>query len=189
MKNIHHFVINYLVEPFIHSSNHHFYLKKIMASFIVSILLSPFSFLIHLLKKYILADINFVEILSVVLTMELITGIWKHLKLGDFHGKKLAFGFIEKVLVAFIFMILFNAVAHLGVFKGNESVLKWLSFVAQMVIIVYVLSSAANSIFVITEGKLPPVKWMQRMAQFSSTGNANELIEDLKKSIPLTDNK
>ena len=189
MKNIHHFAINYIVEPFIHSSNYHYvFFKKLLASFIISILLSPFSFLIHLLKKYILADINFVEILSVILTMELVTGIWKHLKLGDFHGKKLAIGFIEKVLVAFVFMILFNAVAHLGVFKGNESVLKWLSFVAQMVIIVYVLSSAANSIFVITEGKLPPVKWMQKMAQFSSTGDAKELLDEVKKSVPQTNN-
>ncbi len=182
MKNINHFAINYVVEPLMHTNSiEHLVIKKILASLIVSVLLSPFSFLIHLLKKYILADINFVEILSVVLTMELITGIWKHLKLGDFHGKKLAIGFIEKVLVAFVFMILFNAVAQMGVFKGNEPVLKWLSFVAQMVIIVYVLSSAANSIFIITDGKLPPVKWMRRMAQFSNTGNAKELISDLKK--------
>lgn len=180
-------LLNAVVLPFIHGKDYsNVFIKKLNASIILSVFTSPLMYLIVLIKRYILTDANFVEILGVCLTCELIAGIWKHLKLCDFHGRKLALGFMEKVLVAFLGMIVFNAVGHMAGMQDNPTMFKWLSFVGQLVIIFYVIGSIANSLFVITNGKFPPIAWIKRMAQFSSTGDAKSMIEDLKNNIPVT---
>lgn len=152
---------------------------KLGASLMLSITFSPVAWFWVLLRDHIIKDVAFAQLLMMCLFIDLICGVWKHLKQHTFNFKLMFTGFIEKVGVTFLGMIVFNSLGAIQEWDKIETIRDYVVLVGKLVNLIYVAGSAFNSMFVITGGKFPPVGWMARMKKF----NEDVDIADFKEKL------
>lgn len=149
---------------------------QLSGAVILSVVASPFGWLLSLLNTSLLADIAFAQSLIILLFVDLITGVWKHLKLHDFCFRRMYTGFITKFVISMLGMTAFNILGGVRELQDMDGLRGYIILVGKLINIFYVGGSAFNNMFVITGGKFPPVGWMERMKKFQTSLD----IKDLK---------
>lgn len=148
---------------------------KVTISLCFSLLIAPIAWLIEHFQTTFFPDINYVFILSVAIAVDLFTGMWKHRKLHDFDFKDLYQGLLTKIAVSFCGAILFGGVTSISDFQNHPDIKSYLLLIGKIANFLYVAGSAWNNLFIITNGKFPPVGWMRRMKSFNENISLNDL--------------
>jgi len=158
---------------------------KMEVSIAMAILLSPFAFVLSKIGEYALGfapifakDADFFRVIMLFLFADLVLGVWKHWEQKTFDWKRLYTGFIEKVFVSLIGMVMFNAVAGIKEFQEIQTLESWFVLTGKMMNLFYIGGSAFSSMYVITGGKFPPIGFMKRLKSFNETLNINELTKN-----------
>lgn len=158
---------------------------KMEVSIGVAILLSPLVLIISNLSEYLLGfapilvkDSDFLRIIILFLFFDLVLGAWKHWEQKTFDWKRLYTGFLEKVFVSLIGMVLFNAVSSIKEFQEIHDLERWFILTGKLMNLFYIGGSAFSSMYVITGGKFPPIGFMKRLKSFNETLNINELTKN-----------
>jgi len=151
---------------------------KVGSCFLFALSISPLAWLIKLVREHVIRDTGFIEVLLICLLMDMIIGIWKHLKQRTFDWKRLYTGLIEKVGITFIGMVVFNLISDIKEWSHLVTVKEYIILVGKLTNLFYVAGSAFNSMYIITGGKFPPLGWMKRMHSFDDSLNPEDLTKE-----------
>lgn len=162
-----------LAVPFAMMEGNTFY--QVAGAVIFAIPVSIIGWFLSLVELNVLADTRFAESLILLLFIDLVTGIWKHLKQKDFCWKRMYTGFLQKMVISFLGMTAFNVLGNVRELSELEGLRAYLILCGKLVNIFYVGGSAFNNMFIITGGKFPPVGWMERMKNFNRTTDISAL--------------
>lgn len=117
--------------------------------------------------------------------IDIVLGIWKHLKNKTFDFSLLIWGALTKLFVSIMAMILFNALASAeGI--GETGLRLYVLLIGKLLVLIYINGSAWYNMYFITKGKFPPVAWMKKMKGFNEsldpTTFTNPTIQDNEKT-------
>jgi hypothetical protein len=152
---------------------------KILLCLFLSIAASPIAYVIDYYSGIICDNKKFIVLVFSAFLVDVACGIWKHLKAKDFSFRELMTKAMTKIAISFLAMVLFNALA--GMEGIDESGIKvYLLMIGKLMNLIYLSGSAFNNIYFITEGKFPPIAWMNRMKNFNETLNPEKITQDSK---------
>lgn len=162
---------------------------KLEASFMVAMVVAPLTWLGNMLAALWLGysplftqDLEFVRVLAMCLVLDLLMGVWKHLKLHTFDFKECYTGFLTKVFISIVGMLLFNALSSINELEQLPAINGYLLLVGKIMNIVYLGGSALSSMYVVSGSKFPPVAFMKRLKKFNNTLNVTDLVSDGEQS-------
>lgn len=145
-------------------------LAKLTGAVMLSVPTSIVGWLLSMVQVNVLTDMR-----VVLLIIDLATGVWKHLLQRDFCWRRLYTGFLQKLVISFLGMTVFNVLGNLQELSEMDGLRAYLILCGKLVNIFYVGGSAFNNMFIITGGKFPPVGWMERMKNFNRTADIGQL--------------
>lgn len=151
---------------------------KLYHSLLISPVFATASLFIQPLEKISKDHANFFSVLTMAILIDLIIGALKYLKLHSFSFRNMLLGLIVKIAVGFGGMLLFVSFSTLE--DGNVS--DWFLTVAKFTILLYPAGSAFSNMFILTNGKFPPIGFMRRLESFDKimTPTALMIEEDGK---------
>lgn len=167
-------IMLYIAAPFIG-------FKKMAAGYklgslmLTSFILAPFVWISDVLTNHVFLSAEFVKILVLALVIDVVTGAMKHLKLKTFDWRELFTGFTVKVAISFMGMAMFNSFASMEDFNSTPAFRDYFILIGKLCNFLYVGGSAFNNMFIVTNGKFPPVSWMSRMKKFNDTLSVSDL--------------
>jgi hypothetical protein len=124
--------------------------------------------------KIVADNKTFIVLLFSAFIVDVLCGMWKHLKCKDFSFRELLTKALTKIGITFMAMVLFNAMAGIeGV--GESGVKVYLLLVGKLMNLFYISGSAFNNMYYITGGKFPPIAWMDKMKEFDKTLDIEKL--------------
>lgn len=148
---------------------------KLYNAFTISPFLATASLFFKPILEILDNQIDFFAILSVALIIDLVIGVIKYLKLSQFSFKKMLLGLITKVMVSYGGMLMFMLFASLD--EGLMA--QWFMLVAKFTVLLYPTGSAFANMFIVTNGKFPPVGFMRKLKSFEEfSGPSNDLMEN-----------
>lgn len=151
--------------------------EKVSGTLMLTAVAAPFAAFYAFITHGIFTDVLFLNWIVVCLCIDMIAGIWKHLKLYTFSWKRLYLGLIEKIGVSFLGMVLFTSLFSIREWNGIDAAKNYLILIGKLANLLYICGSCFNNLYVITGGKFPPVGWMRRMANFNETLNTEKLTD------------
>ena len=154
-------------------------LLQLWHSLIVSPILATAALLINPIRVLFESESDFFAILTLALMIDLLIGMLKHLKINNFSFRDLALGLIIKVVVAYGGLLLFMSFASLE----DGPIVEWFIFVSKFTILLYPAGSAFSNMFILTDGRFPPLKFMKKLKSFDEIITpASLLIEERERN-------
>lgn len=148
---------------------------KLKSSVILGAVASPVVSLTFF-KNWFIDNYLFFILLFSALMLDLLIGVFVHLfKFKDFTLKKMVQGFLSKCYLTSlgfgcfeIFKILFKLY--------NVDVGDYVKLTIALIVMSYPLFSAIGNLSVATDGKFPPIGWINRMNKYKESLNPFDLI-------------
>lgn len=151
--------------------------SKLFISLYSSMIGSLFLMIFEYYKGIVIANKVFLIVIFSVFLLDVVLGILKHIKLRDFSFRDLLTHACLKMFIGFAAMVVFNGFAAI-LAQDAEFIKTYFVMVGKLLTLVYYAGSAFNSMSVLTNGKFPPVAWMNRMKEFNNTLNPKKLTEN-----------
>lgn len=153
------------------------FVSKIKASLAIGVSVSPFAFYFAKMDEWLEHVALYMSIICVALILDLIIGVYVHLLFfKDFEVKKMVWKFLEKSGCTFIGLILFELFGLL--FRHhNVEMGAYLELSIALTVLSYPLLSAFGNLSIITNGKFPPIGWVDKLRDFNKSGNIKDIIE------------
>ncbi len=92
---------------------------------------------------------------------------WKH----DFSVKKNTVGLIIKLFCVFAVGVLFEGMRYIST---DNIVSEYLSIVTRLTVFLYPTFGALKNIAIMTNGKFPPLGWIEKLTRFNNSIDINE---------------
>ncbi len=149
-------------------------LAKLKSSVILAVSASPFAMLFEDLKNWCANNIEFMIIIAFAIIIDHIIGSILHaFKLRDFTWKENIRGLLVKMgltVVGYILFEMFNFIL-----KDAEWIAKYFKLVTHLTVFLYPAGSAFVNISVLTDGKFPPIGWIEKIRKFQTNLDLKEL--------------
>ena len=160
---------------------------KFTISVMFALLTSPFAWLLSFLNVYVFPTGEFYKIIIFLCFADAFTGVWKALKLKRFNPLLLLIGLSTKLIVSYMAMQCFHVICSIDDFALAPDFKTGFGLTGKLIIAFYPFLSALNNFSYITDGKFPPIWWMDRMHNFEKQGGIDNLIsrEQNNISVPI----
>lgn len=146
---------------------------KIESSFQLGFVLSPIPFLLERLDLWVMENQIYIAWVLWAIFVDWGVGVVWHLKNKDFNVGKNAIGLTIKISMALFAGSLFEALPY---FVGkNDTISSILLIVTRIAVFFYPAGSAWVNMSKITDGKFPPVGWLNRISKFNESLDINVL--------------
>lgn len=134
---------------------------KLMASLKLGIFLAPLSFL-NGFDFWYQTNAIYLNFVITAICLDWVIGTIKHIfYLKDFHFKKNLGGILIKLILTLTLGIVFEGLKYLTI--EVNFIVKYLMIALRLAVFMYPASSIIRSSWVITDGKFPPKKLVQRI--------------------------
>lgn len=140
---------------------------KLYYSAITSPIFATIALFFEPLRRLVTDELSFFIILTMAIIIDLIIGAIKYWKLKKFCFKQLVLGLMVKVAVAYGGMLLFLAFKSLDPGIAAE----WFGLIAKFTVLLYPAGSAFSNMYIVTDGKFPPIGFMKRLKTFDDVMN------------------
>lgn len=130
--------------------------------FLGSMLMASLAMAISPLASMISGEKDYFMVLTMCVVIDLLIGAMKDLKLHSFSFLKMLINLIIKVAVAYGAMLLFLSFANLEEGWAAE----WFTLVAKFTVLLYPAGDTLLNMYILTEGRFPPLSFMKRMKAF-----------------------
>ena len=158
---------------------------KLLICMCFSVAASPLAYVLDYYTGIIHENRNFIVLILSAFIIDVVFGMWKHLKLHTFSFSELLTKALTKIAVVVMAMVLFNAMAGVeGV--GETGIKVYLLLIGKLMVMVYLSGSAFNNMYIITNGTFPPYSWMKRMKNFNESLDVNNLKSNPDASTEIT---
>lgn len=153
-------------------------LLKLSQSFEGASILATISLFIKPLKDMVYNELSFFSVLTLAIIIDLLVGSMKYWKLNQFSFRKLLTGLLIKVIVAYGGILLFLTFATLD--PGIAA--QWFALVAKFTVLLYPSGSAFVNMYILTDGKFPPIGFMKKLDTFEEMMDKIDNSKDEGKS-------
>ena len=149
---------------------------KISLIFLTASIFTPF---LDSLEKYIYPNVDSFAIFTVLLFLDVVSGVVKHSGVWDkdapntLNKDDFFFKLLKKIFAAVVWLTLVNAVEKYSI--KTPTVGEYLSLFGVAVLIAWMFWSIAENVSVITKGEFPPTDWMKRLKRVKDTGDFKQL--------------
>ncbi len=151
------------------------FVGKVTSVFLTSLAVSfPIVWLkaFDLINDHIFSDWQPATGIMIALLIDMITGGWKHIKLGTFSSGAGFTKFMQKFSIVLMALLLSST---LGSIVGDNSGGDYVKVVLYAVAWVYPSLSAFGNMYIITNKKFPPMWLMDNLKAFWESGDINKL--------------
>lgn len=145
-------------------------------------ILSPIFFFIQF---YVFGDSAFFIFFLVLFVMDMISGGLKHFwKVRDFSFTQLGMKAFLKFTVCTIALITFNVMSKTldTPDKIDDYLNEYIFALGKTIVIVFIGGSVFENLYAITNGKFPPLGWINRLKSFNNTLDTKSILNDDEKS-------
>lgn len=156
-------------------------LTKIKSTFYISLLSSPFAFLVEMIMEWF--SINFVYVLFVMgaIIVDHLLGSYIHAFVKrDFSMKENIKGFVLKCLLVIAVGYLIEGFKH--ILGGGNFLTDYFSVISRLMVFVYPAGSALMNCSIITNGKFPPTSWIKKITRFNKDMNLEHFTKSKKEN-------
>lgn len=151
-------------------------LAKLKSSVILAVSASPIALLFDKFKAWAVDNIEFMTIIAVAITIDHIIGSILHaFKLRDFSWKENLKGLLIKMGLTVVGYLLFEMFNY--ILKDTEWLSKYFKLVTNLTVFLYPAGSAFVNISVLTDGKFPPIGWMNKLKKFQEDLKVTDLTK------------
>lgn len=155
---------------------------KLKSSIILAVSASPFALLLDKLKSWAVDNIEFMTIIAFAIIIDHIIGSILHaFKLRDFTWKENLKGLLVKMgltVAGYLLFEMFNFIL-----KDAEWLAKYFKLVTNLTVFLYPAGSAFVNISVLTDGKFPPIGWIEKIKKFQTNLNLKEFKGEEQRRI------
>ena len=147
---------------------------KLKSSVVLAVSASPIAILLEKLKSWAADNIEFMTIIALAIIIDHIIGTILHaFKLRDFTWKENIKGLLVKMGLTVVGYLLFEMFNY--ILKDAEWLSKYFKLVTNLTVFLYPAGSAFVNISVLTDGKFPPIGWIEKIRKFQTNLNLKEL--------------
>ena len=139
---------------------------------------APVAFVLDLINLWFADNQQFGTFMCVALVMNMIAGVWLHLKKGTFHFRSFLLGTLEMVAVVIVVYIMLEMLRYTA---GDNFAGEIFRVLIQITTLLYPTSKVLKNIHIITKGKYPPRFIMHRLYNFEKNGDLNEFFNRYDK--------
>lgn len=140
--------------------------SKINATVKLSIFLSPWLYVVSSISNWWMLNYGYVTFVFTAIMIDHVLGTWVHAFVKrDFSMKKNIFGFFTKVTLVVFVGFLAEGVAH--IISDGNFIANYFSIVAKLMVFIYPAGSALMNSAIITDGKFPPIGFMNKIKKFN----------------------
>lgn len=165
-------VLNTLLLPLAYLEKGNFFVQ-LYTSLGITLVVSPFLASFDKIKSFLITDAKFFSVVMVLVLMDLLSGVYKHIKSGTFSYKKMYTGFLEKVFVSTIGMITFGFFGSVYELSHYVDIKTTIVLSGKFCNLVYVGGSVFSNLFIISGGEFPPAGWTKNIDAFKKNLNIN----------------
>lgn len=148
-------------------------IAKLKSSVTLAVSASPIALLLDKLKSWAIDNIEFMTIIAFAIIIDHIIGSILHaFKLRDFTWKENLKGLLVKMgltVAGYLLFEMFNFIL-----KDAEWLAKYFKLVTNLTVFLYPAGSAFVNISVLTNGKFPPIGWIEKIKKFQTNLNLKE---------------
>lgn len=149
---------------------------KVKASILLGATFSPLAFIIQHITDWYITNQGTIYLFFGAIIVDWISGIWKHLKKKTFSWKLNGLGLLVKIGMVVFGSFLAESMPH---FLGDNNIVTTsLITILRLSIFMYPAASAWMNMSVISNGKFPPKKWIDKLESFNKNLNIKELTDD-----------
>lgn len=141
-------------------------------------ILSP---LFYFIQTYVFGDYTFFVFFLVLFVMDIVSGGLKHFwKVHDFSFTQLGMKAFLKFAVCSIALVTFNVMSKtLDTPDQIDDVINiYLFALGKTIVVVFVGGSVFENLYAITNGKFPPIGWLNRIKKFNESVDIKDLTRD-----------
>jgi len=151
--------------------------ERLWASLSLSFAFSPFAIVLDQINDWYFHNYSYIAFVFVAIIFDHALGTWVHgLIKRDFSIKKNIIGFFTKTVLVIIVGIIVEGMTEIMV---HDNIIKdYFSLIARLMVFIYPAGSALMNCAVITNGKFPPIGFMERMKNFNKDLSINNFKEE-----------
>jgi len=125
------------------------------------------------LADFLFEESGFFFLLFIAIMVNMAVGVYKHWKARELDFKEFYLGTLQVVFVCGAGFALFMAIATLeGIHKTDIG--EWFMLLGRVTVILYPAGSAFKNLHYITDGRFPPIGFMNRLKKFEKTGEIKQ---------------
>lgn len=140
--------------------------------------LAPVIFVLDLVNWWFKENQQFGTFMCIALLINLIVGVYFHLKQGTFQFKHFMFKNVEMASVIIGVYIMLEMLRYTA---GNNIAGEIFKVLIQVTTLLYPTSKVLKNIFIITGGKYPPKFLMDKLYNFEKNGDLSEFFKSKKE--------
>lgn len=142
--------------------------------------IAPFAFVLDIINAWFNENGQFFLFLCTSVFINMLVGIWKHVKKGTFDYKQFL---IKNAEMALILVITYVMLDMLRLTAGDNYAGEAFRVVIQVMTLFYPASKVIKNVYIISNGKYPAEWVMKRLYNFEKNGDLRELFSDNKTDI------
>lgn len=140
---------------------------------------APIAFFLDGFDLWFANNKYFLKTMIVVIMCNMLFGAWRYLKINDFHWDVLMKRTLYMFVICFSFYLVLEMIRNNA---GENVATEAFKYVIQVTVLMYPGAKFFKSIYVLTNGELPPEWLMKRVYGFQETGNLTEFISSKESS-------
>lgn len=140
---------------------------KFKSTLFISLMASPFGF-VELFSEWISENGGYLFFVLLAIAIDHLMGSAVHLFIKkDFSIKKNIVGLVLKIFLVFSVGILFEGFQY--IYKEDNLMTEYLTLITRLMVFLYPAGSAFMNCAVLTNGKFPPIGWINKISKFNET--------------------
>lgn len=144
-----------------------YYLKTLFA-------LSPIVFLLEQITTWFSINRKFATLVLLVLFINLVVGLWYHLKLNTFSWEEFI---VKNCIMIAILLLAYMLLESLVLVVGTNMVAEGFRVAIQVSTLLYPTSKALKNLYILSNKEFPPAFIMEKLYKFEQTGDLAELYK------------
>lgn len=160
------------------------FLSKLKSAGTLALTFSPFAYILENLTNWSLAHKDYITLVLGAIAIDHILGSLVHLFVKkDFSFKKNITGVLIKISLVVAMGFLFEGVNH--IIEEDSFIKSYLSIVLRLTVFLYPAGSAFINSSLVTQGKFPPIGWINKIKNFNQNLDLTEINPDKKEEEPI----
>lgn len=140
---------------------------KFKSTLFISLMASPFGF-VELFSEWISENGGYLFFVLLAIAIDHLMGSAVHLFIKkDFSIKKNIVGLVLKIFLVFSVGILFEGFQY--IYKEDNLMTEYLTLITRLMVFLYPAGSAFMNCAILTNGKFPPIGWINKISKFNET--------------------
>lgn len=147
-------------------------------------ILSP---LFYFIQTYVFGDYTFFIFFLVLFVCDIVSGALKHFwKVHDFSFTQLGMKAFLKFAVCSIALVTFNVMSKTldTPDQVDDAINVYLFALGKTIVVVFIGGSVFENLYAITNGKFPPIGWLNRIKQFNQSVDIKDLTRNETEAKP-----